>query len=450
MIRVRVATVGFGSLLLAALLGSLVAPAPVLAATGPTTPIKHLVVMTQDQHSFDNYFGARAGVDGIPAGICLPIHPGSATPCVEPSPRKATESRPSLDASALAESVAYDKGRMDGFVQAQTTIVKDGAVAMGYYPPDQLPILTDLANGGVLFDHWFAALPGGSISNRLFAVSAVATPDTAEVPASGWPDMTLIFDRLQAAGVSWRIYVENYAPSLTASTADASARRSGQVARVPMLAMSRYENSSALMSHIVNLSQYYADLHDGTLPAVSWIVTTASTERSPRDPRVGQRVVSSTVNALIGSSAWPSSAFLLTYDSSGGWYDHVVPPTVDGTLLGLRVPGILISPYAVPGSVNHEQMDSASVLRFIETNWSVPALNGRDAAATNLASAFHFDQPPRAATLLTAADPSPPITQPNRAILYSAYILLAAAALSIVGWAWRGSRENADGRGALS
>ncbi len=425
-----------------ALVAAVVTPSAAQVASTPATPIAHLVVLTQDQHSFDNYFGARSGVDGIPVETCLPVHLGSATPCARPVPRTSTQARPTLDPSALAEQTAWDDGRMDGFVQAQTTSVLDGAAALGYYPPEQLPILTELANGGVLFDRWFAALPGGSVNNRLFAVSAAATPDRREVPVGGWPDLPLIFDRLQAGGVSWRVYVENYDPALTLATADSSSRRIGQLARVPMLAMARYQQPG-LREHIVGLNQYYADLADGRLPAVSWVVTTASTERSPRDPRIGQRVVSSMANALIASSAWPSAAFLLTYDSSGGWYDHVPPPTVDGARLGFRVPAILISPFAVPGSVETRRFDSASVLRFIETNWALPALTGRDATAPDLAIAFRFDQPPRAATLLTAAGTGAPAERLNNVLLYAAYLLLSLAGLGAIAWAWHGSRPSA-------
>jgi len=145
--------------------------------------------------------------------------------------------RPNLNATAADQQVSVANGRMDGFVQAQTTPHTNGKGAMGYYLPADLPVMTQLADQGVLFDHWFSSVPGGTIANRLFAVSGAAVPDTDQVPAAGWPDLPVIFDRLQAAGVSWKVYVEHYEPALTIKTAGPKARRGGQVARVPLLAL---------------------------------------------------------------------------------------------------------------------------------------------------------------------------------------------------------------------
>lgn len=406
-----------------------------------STPIHHLVVMTQDQHSFDNYFGMRSGVDGIPDGVCVPAKAGSSTPCVAPFPLKASGLRPTLHATASAQQVSVANGRMDGFVQAQTTPHTNGKGAMGYYRPADLPVMAQLADQGVLFDHWFSSVPGGTIANRLFAVSGTAVPDTDQVPAAGWPNLPVIFDRLQAAGVSWKVYVEHYEPALTVKTAGPKARRGGQVARVPLLALTRYEKSPALASHIVDLETYFSDLATGALPAVSWIVTTSSTERAPADPLQGQREVRNVVNALGGSSAWPSSAFLLSYDSTGGWYDHVAPPTEQGAVLGLRVPALLISPYATPGLVNHDQFDSASVLRFIETNWSVASLTSRDASATDLGTAMSFGRTPHPATIVGTSGGRPQAPIPNRLIIYGVYLLALAAVVAVVAWAGSGGRQ---------
>jgi len=406
-----------------------------------STPIHHLVVMTQDQHSFDNYFGMRSGVDGIPAGVCVPAKVGSIKPCVAPFPLKVSGLRPTLEATAAAQQISVAKGRLNGFVQAQTTPHTNGKAAMGYYRPTDLPVMTQLADQGVVFDRWFSSVPGGTIANRLFAVSGTAVPDTDQVPAAGWTNLPVIFDRLQAAGVSWKVYVERYEPALTVKTADLKARRGGQVARVPLLALTRYQKSPALASHIVDLDTYFSDLATGELPAVSWIVTTSSTERAPADPILGQRKVRTVVNALGGSSAWPSSAFLLSYDSSGGWYDHVAPPTEQGAVLGLRVPALLISPYATPGLVNHAQFDSASVLRFIETNWSVASLTSRDANATDLGTAMSFGRAPHRATIVGTAGGRPQAPIPNRPIIYGVYLMALAAVVAVVAWARSGGRQ---------
>ena len=178
------------------------------------TPIRHLIVMTQDQRSFDNYFGMRAGVDGIPDGVCLPVKAGSGTPCVAPFPLKGSGLKPNLRGTAAAQQVSVAKGRMDGFVQAQTTPHSNGKDAMGYYLPTDLPVATQLADHGVLFDRWFSFVPGSTIGNRLFAVSGTALPDTVKVPHACWPERTMHFDRHQDEGESWSVSVQYSQPAL--------------------------------------------------------------------------------------------------------------------------------------------------------------------------------------------------------------------------------------------
>ena len=411
------------------------------ATSTARTPIRHLVVMIQDGHSFDNYFGTRNRVDGIPVGVCVPAKAGSSRPCVAPFPLKGSGLTPTLHPTAAAQRTSVADGRMDGFVKAQTTPHNNGKGAMGYYRPTDVPLLTQLADQGVLFDRWFSSVPGGSIANGLFAVSGKALPDVDRVPAAGWPDLPVIFDRLQAAGVSWKVYVEKYQPTLTVKAARPSALLHGQVARVPLLALSRYQHSKELASHVADLSTYFSDLSTGALPAVSWVVTTSSSERPPANPLGGQREVRNVVNALGGSSAWPSSALLLTYASSGGWYDHIAPPTVQGAVLGLRVPSLLISPWATPGIVDHVQFDHASVLRFIETNWSVAPLTSRDAHATDLATAMSFGRKPHPATIVGASGDGPHPPVPNRLIIYGVYLLAFLAVGVVVAWAAHGDRQ---------
>lgn len=412
------------------------APGDVRAATpgSTTTPIRHLVVMTQDQHSFDNYFGMRRGVDGIPQGVCLPLRRQSQSPCVKPFRIQGSGLHLPLLATKAAQSAAMDGGRMDGFAHAQSSHTNAGTMAMGYYAPQDLPILNELADHSVLFDRWFTSVQGGSIQNRLFGVSARTTGDDAQVPVGGWQGIPLIFDRLQAARVSWRIYIENYEPALTIATAARKARGGGQVARVPVLATPRFVNDPRLASHVADLSQYYTDLTSGTLPAVSYVVSTSATEHPPDDPTSGQVLARTVVNALSESTAWSSSALLLYYDTSGGWYDHVPPPTMDGAVLGPRVPALLVSPFASPGSVNHTVFDSASILRFIEDNWSVPPLATRDRDATDLATAFSFGQPPRAPALLGAHDGRPPIVRPSSPIIYGTYLFVLCVVVAGVAW----------------
>jgi phospholipase C len=407
-----------------------------------------LVVAMQDQHSFDNYFGTRPGVDGIPGGVCEPARAGAAKPCVRPTPIDvANYAWAPLRATRRAQAVAVDGGRMDGFVRSQASRVSDGRTAMGYYRPTQVPTLSALADHSVLFDHWFSSVPGGSIANRLFAVTARTTDAQTSVPAAGWRGLPTIFDRLDAAHVSWRIYVQNYDPGLTIAAAGARQREGGQLARVPVLAMPRFVADPRLRGHVVDLSRYYRDLATGRLPAVSYVVSTSSTEHPPENPAVGQGLMHALVNALIASPEWAHAAFLLDYDSSGGWYDHVVPPTVGGARLGLRVPALLLSPYAVPGTVDHSAYDgSAAVLRFIENNWSLAPLSGRDRHAGDLAAAFRFARTPRPAALIAVPGSQTRVRQPASGILYAGYLTALLIAVAAVVLSGAGERRRRRGR----
>ncbi|MDT4933965.1 MAG: phospholipase [Pseudonocardiales bacterium] len=416
-------------------------PSPAATQHAPVTPISHLVVMTQDQHSFDNYFGARPGVDGLPTGVCVPVKIAAARPCVRPFPVPSGKPGSQLRTTVAAERTSVDQGRMDGFVQAQTRRTSDGTAAMGYYRPSDIPTLSQLADRAVVFDRWFSGVPGGTIPNRLFAVTARTTTAEGEVPTTGWVGMPTIFDELTAAGVSWRIYVENYEHALTLDTASTKSRSGGQIARVPVLAMRRYLDNPALLGHVRRLDDYYVDLATGKLPAVAYVVSTASTEHPPSSPTAGQALARTVVNSLIASSAWPSSAFLLNYDSSGGWYDHVAPPTVNGAQLGLRVPALLMSPYTSPGTVDHTQYDSAATLGFIEHNWTLAPLTARDRDAGDLSTAFAFNRRPAPAALVVPSGERPAIRQPHSATLYIGYGLALAAGAGVLAWTLAGERR---------
>lgn len=405
------------------------APKPAAAGQHPRTPLEHLVVMLQQGHSFDNYFGTRAGVDGLPGHVCLP-QPGRRS-CARPRAITGSPHVAFVDGSA-AQRTAVDAGRMDGFVRAQDVHGHAASMVMGHYRDRTLPVLGDLADRGALFDHWFSGTDGNAVANDLFAVAARAPRHVVGVPPHGWRGVPLIFDRLQAAGVSWRIYVEDYRPGVTVRTAGPGELRDGQVARVPVLATARFLRGAGLGSHVAPLQRYYADLAHHDLPAVTFVVTTQHTEQPPRNPVTDQPVVRAVANALIASPAWSHAAFLLTYDTAGGWYDHVRPPTVNGATLGLRVPTVLLSPYVRPGRVVHETYDAAAVLRLIEQNWDLAPLTRRDRDAASLLPVFSFRHGGRQGALIDVAASRPPVAQPDSWVLYGGYLAALAAGLGCI------------------
>ncbi len=402
------------------------------APPSPSDAIRHLVVMTQGGRSFDNYFGGRAGVDGIPAASCQLRSRGSQPHCIKPHVLTPESQQSPLLTTAAVQKVSVNGGLMNGFVRAQNSERGDGTAANGYFRPGSLPLLDAVAQRGVLFDHWFSGVPGGAVANRLFDITAKPMTEPHGVPKDGWPSVATIFDRLTAAGVSWRVYVQNYEPLLTVDTASPNQLLGGQVVRVPLLAMRRYVDDPSLVSHVVDLDHYYSDLAAGRLPAVSWIVSTANTEQAPQDPTRGQQLTRRIVNALLMSSVWQRSAFLLSYDSSGGWFDHVPPPTMNGATVGLRVPALLLSPYVVPGSVEHATFDAASTLKLVEQLWHLDPLAARDRDARSMLAAFDFSRQPDDAVGLLGVPGVDAVPQPDRRLLYLGY--LAACCLVVGLW----------------
>jgi phospholipase C len=141
---------------------------------------------------------------------------------------------------------------------------------------------------------------------------------------------------------------------------------------------------------------------------------------------------------------WSTSAFIWTYDTSGGWYDHVQPPQVDEAGYGFRVPALLVSPFAKRGNVDHTQLDSTSILRFIEDNWSLPPLAARDANSASLTTAFDFAAAPRPATLVPADRAAPAVARSNTSVVVLLYGVVVAAAVALIIVVVRRKRPNRE------
>ena len=235
-----------------------------------------------------------------------------------------------LNRTADVQRRQADDGRMDGFVAAYRRIGRDGTTSMGYYDDRDLPYYWNLADEYTLFDRYFSAARAGTRLNAFYWVAGAPTPNGSEVvPPGGYGDIPTIFDRLEERGVDWKFYVENYDPRRTFRTPDPA------TARIPLVGFARFVDDPRLAAHIVDLSDYYRDLEDGTLPAVSYVVSAGSSESPPGRVASGQTLVRSMVTGLETSQYWPRSAFLLAYSGWGGFYDHVPPPTADGTAAGV-------------------------------------------------------------------------------------------------------------------
>jgi phospholipase C len=403
-------------------------------SAGTASPIEHFIYVMQGDRTFDNYFGAYPGADGIPAGTCQEFVAGQPNRgCVEPfvlDPNSAD----TVKAGPELIDRQWNDGAMNRFVAAFSAQARDGSIAMGHYDEAALPLYWELARQYTLFDKFFSSSRLGERDNRNYWVAAQPVPNQGAQPG-GYTQQT-IFDRLQASGVSWKFYVEDYDPGQNYRAITENSHVS-QPVRVPLLTQDRFIDDPALSSHIVDLTQYSADLLAGTLPAVSFVSSSSSIERSALSLRSGQRLVGNLITQLMMSTYWEKSALLLSYDGPGGWYDHVPPPQIDGAGYGLRVPALLVGPYVRPGVVNSTILDSTSALAFIERNWGVTPLTERDANATSIEGAFDFASPPRPAVVLPPVTDKAPTTVAAPATdtagaataIYSTYGVAAALVL---------------------
>jgi len=427
-------------LILAALFGAsqfgMVDAAPGGDTHQAKTPIQHLMVLLQENHTFDNYFGTYPGADGLPAGTQMPVDPTNPAAGFVTPWHIGNATITDLSHSAPTYHDQYDKGKMDAFVSALNARNQNGKQTMGYYDGTDIPYYWNLADNYVLFDQFFSSAQDGSFANHMYWVAAIPPiapkgQNLNDVLAN----VPTIFDSLQAAGVSWKFYVENYNPTITYRDQASSGNKSSQVVWVPLLNFDRFIDDPTLSNHIVDLKQYFLDLNNGTLPAVSYIVPSGASEHPPSNLMSGQRFVKSIIQELMRSTSWDSSAFMLAYDDWGGWYDHVMPIQVDDFGYGPRVPVILVSPYAKSGYIDHTVLDFTSMLKFIEQNWNIAPLAGRDTNANNFLSAFDFNQSPRLPNFLPLGRITviPPKKNPTNVIYlgYGGALFLAVASFGL-------------------
>jgi len=415
--------VAAGVLLPTSTSGAATIPADVFPAGNP---IQHVIVVIQSGHSFDNYFGTRTGVEGIPANIREPVAVGSSS-YVVPYHLQASQSRDGLRDTLRVTQKAIDGGRMDGFVSAQPNS-SIGSVAMGHYDRSDLPYYWSLADRFTLFDQFYASSQAGSFPNRLVAVSGQSAGVVSNKTLGGGVSIQggTVFDQLNAKNLSWKFYAQGYKPGVKPTAA--------QISRNPLLVMPSITQSPANSARLASTSQYFVDLDKGQLPAVSYVTAaTTDSERSPQDPFQGEAFVRSLVNALMQSPEWSHTALLLTYDDSGGWYDHQAPPA--GSTLGPRVPTLLISPYAKAGYVDHTQMDTASIPAFIDSVFKLPAItNEVGTAGSILSTAVDTRQQPISPAIGPSQGGVPALVRPKVATIYFLYLgaLLIAALLLVI------------------
>jgi len=427
------------------------------AGSGGIHKIKHVVVIMQENRSFDHYFGTFPGADGIPMKNGVP------TVCA-PNPRNHTCDKPYHDTGfvdgggphhAIDAKRAIDGGKMDGFIKAANRsnshfcpLQGDPLCApgkrvldvMGYKTAREIPNYWAYAKQFVLQDHMFEPVASWSLPSHLYMVSAwsarcsdsndpmscrseleepiYVAHNTKAPPPYAWTDITYL---LHKAGVSWRYYVSEGSQPDCPNEANTCTTLLPQTA-----ATHEYWNplpwftdvrQNKQVRNVQGADKFFTAAAKGKLPAVSWIVPDGSHSEHPPQGTIdqGQAYVTSLVNAVMRSPDWSSTAIFISWDDWGGFYDHVVPPKVDSLGYGIRVPGILISPYAKKGYIDHQTLSFDAFLKFIEDDFLGgqrldPATDGRpdsrpDVREDNpllgdLQSEFDFTQKPRKPLIL--------------------------------------------------
>ncbi|OLE78516.1 MAG: hypothetical protein AUG06_10565 [Actinobacteria bacterium 13_1_20CM_2_65_11] len=408
--------------------------------------IKHVFVIMQENHTFDNYFGTFPGADGLSIGLGVPVDPADpAAEVVQPFHLPALRTQ-DLDHSDNSARLAFDGGRMDGFVVAQQHRNLPGSVALGYYNGSDLPYYWDLASNYVLADRFFSSAMGGSLANHQFWVAGSDSGLGETIPSTGI-QMTTIFDRLQTAGVSWKFYIKNYDPGLDFRHINPANPRDSEVAWVPLLTIPSVVDDPSKRVRIQDLGNLYRDLADGTVPSVSYIIQGGTSEHPPGHVGNGQNATVGIIDSIMRSHAWKDSAIVLTWDDWGGWYDHVAPPQVDREGYGFRVPALIISPYARQGYILHQTADFTSILKFIERLHGLAPLTTRDEAATDLMAAFDFQQAPRAPSQPPVAGAAVVLTRgPSTIRLLEMYGVVGGLALLLLVFAGLTERKRRTGR----
>ena len=345
----------------------------------------------QENRSYDEYFGALHR-QGQPASGA---EPQTGIAGVHPFHQPANCEVGDLNHDWTGTHLEIDHGHMDGFL-AQNRVLGDpsGRRAMGYYDASDLPFYYRLASTFGIGDRYFASVPGPTFPNRFYELAGTSFGHTEnDPPRTGGFTQPTIFGRLQQAGISWAVY-------------DAQAATANAFADVQVHA-----------DHLKPISQYFADAAAGTLPEVAFLEPTyvatvdkETDEHPPSNFQLGQRFTAQIVRALMASPDWSSSAFLLTWDEHGGYYDHVVPPSapkpddippmlkqsdlrVPFDRYGVRVPLLVVSPFSRPHFVSHRVSDHTSILALIEHRFGLAPLTRRDARANPLLEYFDFARP---------------------------------------------------------
>jgi phospholipase C len=378
-------------------------PLPSGAGSG-LKKIQHVVIVMQENRSFDDVFAGYPGADTVPGGL---NSSGQTVPLQATSLAAPYD----IDHQLFDHDWAYDGGKMDGFDKEYVGGNPSGYPnpQYGYVPPAESKPYFDIAAQYVLADRMFTSQVDASFASHQYMIAGQAN-HSVNLPTGMWGcsggsgDMvatlrqdgsfgpnqapcfnyTTLGDELDGAGRSWRYY----APS----TNDL-----GYIWSAYQAVSHIYYGPDWTNDVVTPPSQFLTDVQHGSLRSVTWITPSwLDSDHAGNGSTSGPRWIASIVNAVGKSRFWSSTAIFVLWDEWGGWYDHVAPPKVDYDGLGFRVPLLVISPYAKRGFVSHVQYEHGSILRFVEDVFGMPRMAASDRRANSPASdCFDFSRPPR-------------------------------------------------------
>lgn len=353
------------------------------------SPIKHVVILCQENRSFDHYFGSFADQLGTPGNRADGFDPNA----TYFASNNVTKYKPFYldyfcdydpDHSWEGSHTKWNNNAMDGWVKGEAN---DQPFALGYYRGRDHIYHKKLAQTFAVADRYHCSQISQTLPNRLYLWTGTSgwahldlsskaglpfnNPSVSKPPPTlDWPTMAEAFE---TASLPWKCYTvaDGSVPSPIGSFN-------------PLIYFKAFQSSPVLMAKaLTDFNVFLADLAAGQLPAVSWIITEAAvSEHPPAPPDMGQLLAARVVRALMESTAWESTALFLTYDEGGGYFDHVAPPGIyeevpSGTFSGeavgpaFRVPLVAVSPWARPQYVFAEPSDHTSVLKFLEWNFDL-------------------------------------------------------------------------------
>ncbi len=400
--------------------------------------LKHFVFIMQENRSFDSYFGTYPGADGIPSGVSFVDSYDGTTVTPYHDTNDSNRGGPHDWDNAQAD---IDNGKMDGFL-AQSYKAKNpnGNLfnpnsasgvnpkdVMGYHDYHEIPNYWDYAELYVLQDRMFESVASYSLPAHLYMLAAQSGGyvNGAAQPYPSTYNFPEITELLTSGKIDWKYYVtagtepDTEDAHVVGSESQEKQEPDKYTLWNPLPAFPKVQNDPAQRSRLQGTSQFYKDAASGNLPQVSWVIPSgAVSEHPPESIMTGMAYVTGLVNAVMQGPDWNSTAIFISWDDWGGFYDHVPPPQVDQYGLGIRVPGLVISPYARENYIDHNTYSFESWLKIVEERFDVHPMTARDTNALNMLDAFDFNQQPRAPVILSASREGSVYPQPLQKIEY--------------------------------